>query len=298
MGGTAGRLEVEGLSRVPKLRLKAPTPSPSAPLQWKGLHLEEFHSGVAELLPSADRHAIFQLKSGPTRGERHLDHGKVVSFTKKPKTITIVPAGPVPKLFLFTPASFLHCRMDRNFIGSIAEEMGYHYSTLPSFQSGIHNASIAAILQLLAQEWQTGGRSGALYADSLVHALGVRFVLADDVAKAVSVPTTSALPPHILTRVKDRIEADLGHALTLEALSQESGYSKSHFLRMFQTAVGQTPHQYLLGRRLHRAQQLLRQEDLTVAEIALSCGFSSQAHMTDTFRKQLQTTPGEYRRCS
>jgi AraC family transcriptional regulator len=197
---------------------------------------------------------------------------------------------------LFTPADFLYYAMDRDFIGSIAEEVGRNWSTVPSFRSGVHNSSIEAILQLLNEELQAGAPSGALYMDSLTHALGVRFVLADNQTGAVDAATPSVLPPRVLIRVQDRIEAELGQALTLEALSQESGYSKSHFLRMFHSTVGQTPHQYLLARRLHRAQQLLREDNLSVAEIALICGFSSQAHMTDTFRKQLQTTPGEYRR--
>lgn len=292
MNKTKGGLETPELGNAPKLRS-------SAPLRWKGLLFEEFHSGVDAVLPfSPDRHVIFQLKSGPTRGQRRLEHGTVVQFTKKPGTITIVPAGPVPTISLFTPADFIYCAMDREFIGSIAEEIDCNCSTIPSFRSGVHNASIEAILQLLSEELQTGAPSGTLYADSLAHALGVRFVLADGVAGAVGVATTSGLPPHILIRVQDRIEAELGHALTLEELSQESGYSKSHFLRMFQSAVGQTPYQYLLGRRLHRARQFLKEKHLTVAEVALSCGFSSQAHMTDTFRKHLRTTPGEFRRNS
>jgi AraC family transcriptional regulator len=292
MSESEGGFEAEKLSNAPKLRS-------GAALRCKGLFLEEFHSGVDAVLPSSvDKHVIFQLKSGPTRGERRLEHGSVVPFTKKPKTITLVPAGPVPRISLFTPAEFIYCALDREFICSIAEEMGCHCSILPSFRSGVHHASIEALLQMLSEELQTGAPSGALYVDSLAHALGVRFLLADCVVGTSGVATTSGLPPHILTRVQDRIEAELGHTLTLEVLSQESGYSKSHFLRMFQLAVGKTPHQYLLGRRLHRAQQLLKQKHLTVAEVALLCGFSSQAHMTDTFRKQLQTTPGEYRRNS
>ncbi|MBB6145324.1 AraC family transcriptional regulator [Silvibacterium bohemicum] len=292
MGESERGLEVEELSNTPKLKS-------SASLRCKGLYLGEFHSGVDAVLPSSPgRHVIFQLKSGPTRGEHRLEHGTVIPFTKKPETITLVPAGPAPRVSLFTPADFIYCAMDREFIGSIAEEMDRNYSTIPSFRSGVHNASIEAILQLLSKELETGAPSGALYVDSLAHALGVRFVLADEVARMAGVATTSGLPPHILIRVQNRIEAELGNSLTLEALSQESGYSKSHFLRMFQSAVGQTPHQYVLARRLHRAQQLLKREHLTIAEVALSCGFSSQAHMTDAFRKQLQTTPGEYRRNS
>ena len=67
---------------------------------------------------------------------------------------------------------------------------------------------------------------------------------------------------------------------------------------MFQSAVGQTPHQYVLGRRIQRAQQMLETDDLGLADVAAACGFSSQAHMTDVFRKQQKKTPGEYRRRS
>jgi AraC family transcriptional regulator len=104
------------------------------------------------------------------------------------------------------------------------------------------------------------------------------------------------LPPRILRRIRDRIEAELDTELSLASLAKESGYSRAHFLRMFRAATGLTPHQYVLERRLSTAQQLLQQSKMLLADIALRCGFSSQTHMNDVFRKRLGVTPLEYRR--
>lgn len=106
----------------------------------------------------------------------------------------------------------------------------------------------------------------------------------------------SALLPCILRRVRDKIEANLDTALRLESLAEESGYSRAHFLRMFRAATGFTPHQYVLDVRLRRAQDRLKQKGSSIIDVAVSCGFSSQSHMTNVFRQRLEMTPGEFRR--
>jgi AraC family transcriptional regulator len=106
----------------------------------------------------------------------------------------------------------------------------------------------------------------------------------------------AALPHRILNRVREKIEANLDTVLSLDCLAQESGYSRAHFLRMFRSATGLTPHQYVLGLRLRRAQDSLRKKDARIIDIAVSCGFSSQSHMTSVFRQRLEMTPGEFRR--
>jgi transcriptional regulator GlxA family with amidase domain len=106
----------------------------------------------------------------------------------------------------------------------------------------------------------------------------------------------SALPHRILNRVRDKIEANLDTVLSLASLAEESGYSRAHFLRMFRAGTGSTPHQYVLGRRLSRAQDSLRKKDTRIIDVAVSCGFSSQSHMTSVFRQRLEMTPGEFRR--
>src|SRR3982074_2050865 len=124
----------------------------------------------------------------------------------------------------------------------------------------------------------------------------MRFLLRESPSGDTKKPSVKPLPPKILRRIRDRIEAELDTELSLTSLAKESGYSRAHFLRMFRAATGLTPHRYVLEMRLSTAQQLLRQAKIPLADVALKCGFSSQTHMTDVFRKQLGVTPQEYRR--
>jgi AraC family transcriptional regulator len=105
----------------------------------------------------------------------------------------------------------------------------------------------------------------------------------------------SPLPRHLLQRVVERMH-DLVADLDLQALAAESGYSRSHFLRMFEAATGLTPHRYLLQLRLERAQELIRKGSTSLIDIAALCGFSSHAHMSRIFRQLLGVTPSRYRR--
>ncbi len=100
----------------------------------------------------------------------------------------------------------------------------------------------------------------------------------------------------MLSRVREKIEANLDADLSLETLAEESGYRRAHFLRMFRMSTGVTPHQYVMDLRLRRAQDQLRQRVSSIIDVAVSCGFSSQSNMTSLFRERLEMTPGEFRR--
>jgi len=72
--------------------------------------------------------------------------------------------------------------------------------------------------------------------------------------------------------------------------------SAYHFARQFKAATGAPPHQYVLGRRVERAQQLLQQDlDLSLAEIAASAGFSDQSQFSHHLKRLVGVTPGQFR---
>lgn len=99
-----------------------------------------------------------------------------------------------------------------------------------------------------------------------------------------------------LSRVLDLIDDQLDRDVTLRDMASVAGLSPFHFSRSFKVATGYTPHQYVIERRLVRARHLLTTTEMTLADIAYSVGFSSQAHMTDMFRNKLGVTPAGYRK--
>lgn len=103
------------------------------------------------------------------------------------------------------------------------------------------------------------------------------------------------LSENALALIIDMIENTLEQDLALADLAAQSGLSPYHFCRAFKRAMGSSPHQYVLDRRITRAREQLELGCNSLADIAYAVGFSSQAHMTSMFKKRVGVTPGRYR---
>jgi AraC-like DNA-binding protein len=108
--------------------------------------------------------------------------------------------------------------------------------------------------------------------------------------------SAGGLAPRALLRIREYIEGHLGENIELETLAGIAGLSKWHFARAFKQSVGTPPHFYLIQRRLERAQELLAETDLSLAQIALKSGFGNQSHFSRRFRMFVGVTPRSFRR--
>jgi AraC family transcriptional regulator len=104
------------------------------------------------------------------------------------------------------------------------------------------------------------------------------------------------LPYRGIARVVDYIESGIDQDLRLKTLADIAGMSVYHFSRRFRETVGRSPHAYVLARRMARARAMLSRNDIPLAQVALACGFASQALFTTAFHRSLGITPGSYRR--
>lgn len=102
-------------------------------------------------------------------------------------------------------------------------------------------------------------------------------------------------PARHLLRAKDLADARYSEPLEVEDLAKAAGLSKAHFSREFRRTFGESPHAYLLTRRLERAAALLRNTDYSVAEICLEVGLQGVGSFTTSFKRAYGMTPTAYR---
>jgi AraC-like DNA-binding protein len=107
---------------------------------------------------------------------------------------------------------------------------------------------------------------------------------------------TFAPPARHLLRARDLIDARYAEPLDVAAIARAAHASPAHFSRSFRDAFGETPHQYLLTRRMERAKHLLRSTNLSVTEVSLEVGFRSLGSFSATFKRSVGVTPTRYRR--
>ena len=104
-----------------------------------------------------------------------------------------------------------------------------------------------------------------------------------------------APPARHLLRAKDLADARYFEHLDVDDLARAAGLSRAHFSREFRRAFGESPHGYLLTRRLERAAALLRTTDNSVAEICFSVGLQSVGSFTSSFTRTYGVSPTAYR---
>jgi AraC-like DNA-binding protein len=134
--------------------------------------------------------------------------------------------------------------------------------------------------------------SGALGERLTRHASAL---MADSIGRTYVSPARPAPP---ILRALAMIEARYAEPLTVAMLSREAGMALSRFHEAFRHDTGVTPAQKLAAIRLDRAEDLLRETRLSIAEIALAVGFSDQSALTRSFRRRRDVTPATLRRRS
>jgi AraC family transcriptional regulator len=293
----SSQLRVDVATEVSEVWRKCPSRIySSANLGWEGIVVEHHIAQPGEKPLTTTQHYIVELAAGREKayGERPNSRGICLPYIRHPGTMNTYAEGVIPTVFVSTQTELIVCALKPDFVARIADEQ--EGSTKAELQEviGLRDEGTAGLIRLLDEEAKTGGRLGRLYAEHLILALVQRLVLKDN-AKESSLPITAAPRPR-LQRVLDLMHANLSVDLDLHSLAKESGYSRSHFLRMFRRAMGITPHQYLLHLRVQRAQQMIKENTADLVEIAFACGFSSHTHMSRMFRQVFSVTPSEYRR--
>jgi AraC family transcriptional regulator len=269
----------------------------SVRLDWNGVAVERRVMARGEI-PELPIHQHFMLlwDTDAAAGERQHKPGTFVPYRKFPNSISAFPPGVRPAYRHATRNRVVVCTVTQQFFDGVEEELDKRPSGAPHELYGTDDPILRDLILLLTREAEAGGLSGRVYAESLSTALATRLLFASRSLKQPKDVAVSPLPRPILRRVLDRMEAEFDSDLTLRLLAEESGYSRTHFLRMFRGATGQSPHRYLLELRLKKAESMLSSRSLSLVDVALACGFSSHAHFSTAFRSRFGLSPAAYRR--
>lgn len=146
---------------------------------------------------------------------------------------------------------------------------------------------------LLASE-QIGGSYGALYAESVSVAIVARLLNLQQ-AEAPERPRIAELAKWRLKRAIEYIETSLAGSVSLADIASAAGLTRMHFAAQFKAATGLRPHEYLLRRRIERAQEKLAGTRMSLVDVALSVGFQTQSHFTSVFTRMVGKPPRAWR---
>ena len=102
-------------------------------------------------------------------------------------------------------------------------------------------------------------------------------------------------PARHLLKAKDLADGRYFEPLGVDDMAAAAGLSRAHFSREFRREFGESPHHYLLTRRLERAAWLLRATDRSVADVCFSVGLSSVGSFTTSFSRAYGVSPTVYR---
>jgi AraC family transcriptional regulator len=163
-------------------------------------------------------------------------------------------------------------------------------------QARFVDTQLGALVAAVHVEMATGFASGPLFLDSVEQALAVALVDRYAVRHRSVRRYGGGLSPALLRKITELVDAKCDDELTLLEMAESVGLSTAHFSRTFRKSTGESPHQFVLRRRIKRAKAMLRAANLRVVDIAVSCGFKSQQHFARAFRYLCGASPTEYRR--
>ena len=249
------------------------------------------HVAITTPVNRLPQHAIALHLGGSTLVEKWSD-GRLVGRGSRIGSVTLVPAWAATQWVIDGPTQVGHLYVDPATLGN---------AVLRDFFAE-RDDTLATIVRAVLLPARAAAHTAAatpldpLQRDQIECRVREHLLLHyTDGPRPPQLAAPVALTSHTLRRLFEHIEARLDLPLRLHELAAIARVSDDHFLRAFKSAVGQTPGQYVLERRVARAVQLLERSSLPLAEVARRTGFRGASHFAATFRQRLGVSPRSVR---
>lgn len=271
-------------------------------LGWHSLYAALFVEAPFETTEVAVDHPSFIYHiSRPTEVTRKIEGSAQERELIVPRRITLTPGGAVARWQHSGQPEILHVYLRQSLFEGIAAEMydcePARVEVRPRF--AIRDPLLEQLAIVIADTLRERAEGSAVFMDTLAQMLAAQLARAhSSLARPPRIPAPGRFADWRLRRLANFIEANLEEELSLEAMAAEVGLSPLYLIRTFKSAFGESPHRYVLQRRIERAKDLLRTTEMPVAEVAYAVGLSSQSHLAHWFRRMVGVSPGAYRRQS
>jgi AraC family transcriptional regulator len=258
---------------------------------WRGISLEHFHQPPGETPEYSVDHYIITMNIGQSFQCEQVIEGHYEKELMFHGAIGVCPMNSLRWHRWDREINLLLLNLDLGLLTRNALELLETDRVELLSRFVIEDPLIHQIGLALKTELQSNGSGGQLYAETMANALAVHLLRRYSTQGHQTIVCKGGLPQHKLRLVTDYINDYLERELSLDELSMIAQLSPYYFSRAFKKSTGISPHQYVIKQRVERAKRLLLQEKMSLADIAIACGFSHQSHLNRHFKRLTGVTP-------
>jgi len=162
--------------------------------------------------------------------------------------------------------------------------------------AGVNDVTISGLGSLLLPALSHPDQANPLFVDHVLLGVGVHIAQTYGGMRPMSRPVRGGLAPWQERRAREILRANIKRGVALKEVARECGLSVGHFSHAFRRTLGVAPHNWLIEQRIVLSKDKLRDDRLSLTDVAAECGFSDQSHLTRVFRQTIGVTPGAWRR--
>lgn len=293
-----GQRRIEGFSHGRNVSLLDQGPLLSSSRRWPGFLLEQHVEREVFEIPEHKHHThVVHVHTGPPSEINWRTDGRAVVTRTVPGSSTILPIGNEHSVRTVreTSGDGLVMAIEQAFLERAVNDTTPGGRIEIEEHLDVRDPQITYIFQALRADVVDDSPAGNLYGETLGTALAVYMIRRYSVPGMGAANVQGGMPRARLNRVLEYIDENLDENISLADLANVAGMNLYHFSRLFKQSTGETPHQFVLQRRVDRAKALLNDPEMSVLEASARTGFDDQKHFSKVFRRMTGATPTAYR---